>query len=250
MLLLKNVFQRTQEPAKPDNPHFITGRDQVVDMLKDLQDESRVISLYFANEPGAGFASSLIKVTEGGVWLDRVNSEKGHSQLMEKKRFKALAKYQEVPVTFECTLTGICKEEGSVSYKITLPEKIYFPQKRATFRVKTRLFRLPIHVKAEGGIDSVPAVMVGRVEDISMTGIGFTLEPSITVRRNDVLRFCVLRLDEEKHINFDLEVRNVKTMGQGRMLRVGGRFVNLSRKTARQIRSEVLRLERLMSKDD
>ena len=82
-----------------------------------------------------------------------------------------------------------------------------------------------------------------------MGGIGFTLEPSIYVRKNDVLRFCVLRLGEDKHINFDLEVRNVKTLRDGRLLRVGGRFVNLSRKTAKLIRSEVIRLERMMKKD-
>ncbi len=249
MLLLKNIFHKSDTQSHPHNPHFITEREQIIEMLQAVQEDKIVISLYFADQPGKGYASSLTKVCEGGVLLDRVCNEAGHAQLLQKKRFKALAKYEEVSVTFDCILTGVCKENGSVQYKIVLPEKIYFPQKRTVFRVKTQLFKLPIHIKAEGGVDSVPEVVVGRVEDISMGGIGFTLEPSIYVRKNDVLRFCVLRLGEDKHINFDLEVRNVKSLADGRLLRVGGRFVNLSRKTAKLIRSEVIRLERMMKKD-
>ncbi len=225
------------------NPHFVHDPDEMLKLLRGLCHTSTVVSLYFPERPQQGYGSSLIEVGRGALLLDQVNHPKGHAQLLAEKSFRALSKYQGVTVTFDCRLLGLTESKDGLRYRVAFPERIYYPQLREFFRIQVQSLKLPLHIRGRDEVGHEETV-VGRVEDLGPNGIGFVLESDLFIRKLDVLRCCVLRIEEDRQLTFDVQVRNVRRWGQGPRIRVGGRFVNLSKKNAGLIRREITRLQR------
>jgi len=242
------LFRRTGKKdsnRKTKNPHFIYDRDQILGILEALRASSVGISLYFPDQPGEGYASSLVKVTPGTLLLDQVNHPEGHAQLLNRKVFRALSKYRGVKVTFECRLIGIVEDGNALRYQVAFPRRLYYPQMREFFRIKVDSLHLPIHIRGRNWHEGMETT-VGWVEDIGPNGIGFVVDLGLFVRKLDVLRYCVLKLDEDRMLTFDLQVRNVRKLANGYQQRIGGKFVNLSSKNAALIHKELARLQRLL----
>lgn len=231
--------------SAPDkqNPHFIHGPDEMLKILRDLCHASTVVSLYFPERPQQGYGSSLIEVGRGALLLDQVNHPEGHAQLLAEKSFRALSKYKGVTVTFDCRLLGLTESEDGLRYRVAFPERIYYPQLREFFRIQVQSLKLPLHIRGRDEAGNEETV-VGRVEDLGPNGIGFVLESDLFIRKLDVLRYCVLRIEEDRQLTFDVQVRNVRPWGRGGRIRVGARFVNLSKRNAGLIRREITRLQR------
>lgn len=224
------------------NPHFIHDPDEIRKILRGLSQASTVVSLYFPERPQQGYGSSLIEVGRGALLLDQVNHSEGHAQLLAEKSFRALSKYKGVTVTFDCRLLGLTESEDGLRYRVAFPERIYYPQLREFFRIQVRSLNLPLHIRSRGAGNE--ETVVGRVEDLGPNGIGFVLESDLFIRKLDVLRYCVLRIEDDRQLTFDVQVRNVRPWGSGGRIRVGGKFVNLSKKNAGLIRREITRLQR------
>ncbi len=204
---------------------------------------STVVSLYFPERPQQGYGSSLIAVGRGGVLLDQVNHPGGHARLVAEKSFRALSKYEGVAVTFDCRLLGLVEAKDGLRYRVAFPERIYYPQLREFFRIRVQALNLPLYIPWRDEMGEVET-LVGRLEDLGPNGVGFVLESDLFIRKLDVLRRCVLRIEDDRQLTFDVQVRNVRRWGHGPRIRVGGRFVGLSKRNAGLIRREITRLQR------
>lgn len=225
------------------NPHFIHDPNEILKILRGLCHASTVVSLYFPERPQQGYGSSLIEVGRGALLLDQVNHLEGHAQLLTEKSFRALSKYKGVTVTFDCRLLGLAESEGSFHYRVAFPERLYYPQLREFFRIRVQSLGLPLYIPSRDETGRAKTV-VGWVEDLGPNGVGFILESDLFIRKLDVLRYCVLKLGEGRQLTFDIQVRNVRAWSHGRRMRVGAKFVNLSKKNTALIRREIIQLQR------
>ncbi len=239
--------------GKPDrrteNPHFVYDEEEVRQMLKALQQDRAIVSLYFPDRPKDEYASSLFLVGQGMLLLDQVCHPEGHDAILSRRKFRAMSKYQGVTITFDCRLTGLQEDDGMVRYRVGFPDRVFYPQLRESFRIKIQELRIPIHIRGHGHNGEAETV-VGWVDDIGPNGIGFILESNLFIRKLDVLRYCVMRVGEDRHLTFDLQVRNVRALVKGRRYRIGGRFINLSGRNAALIRREVTAFQRLLCREE
>lgn len=218
-------------------------------MLKSLQQESAIVSLYFPDCPGSEYASSIFEVGQGTLLLDQVGDSGGHKAILARSKFRAMSKYRGVTVTFDCRLAGLQEDGDEVRYRVAFPDRVFYPQLRESFRVKIHELQIPIHIRGHGHNGEAETV-VGWVDDIGLNGVGFILESNLFIRKLDLLRYCVIRLGEDRNLTFDLEVRNVRAIVKGRRYRIGSQFVNLSSRNAALIRREVTRFQRLLRQQE
>ncbi|BCX82914.1 flagellar brake protein [Methylomarinovum caldicuralii] len=218
-------------------------------MLKSLQQNETVISLYFPDRPDKEYASSVFEVGRGTLLLDQVSDSEGHEALLARRKFRAMSKYKGVTVTFDCHLAGLQEDGDGVRYQVAFPERVFYPQLRETFRLKIHDLQIPIHIRGHSP-DGAGETVAGQVDDIGYNGVGFILESNLFIRKLDVLRYCVIRLGEDRNLTFDLRVCNVRAIVKGRRYRIGGKFVNLSGRNAALIRREVTRFQRLLRQQE
>ncbi|BCX87686.1 flagellar brake protein ycgR [Methylomarinovum tepidoasis] len=177
--------------------------------------------------------------------LDQVSHPEGHEVILSRREFRAMSKYKGVTITFDCRLVGVQEDGDEVHYRIAFPDRVFYPQLREFFRIKIHELRIPIHIRGHGH-NTEAETAVGWIDDIGPNGVGFILEANLFIRKLDLLRYCVIRVGEDRHLTFDLQVRNVRAIVKGWRYRIGGKFVNLSSRNAALIRREVTHFQRLL----
>ena len=248
MGLLKKLLpgSRRVGSSRHENPFFLYDQDSIHKVLTEISGISKVISIYFPDESGGGYATSLSRMSSNELYFDQVGCEDVHDRLLEKKTFRALSKYRGVPVTFDCKLLGLVRRGDKIWYKVSYPERLYYPQKREAFRVPVAGLKLAMQVRAKPDLNLEFRTIEGTIEDIGLNGISFVIDPVMHVRKFDILRGCSFETSEGETVDFNLEARSVRPISDGAKLRIGGRYVGLSSRNSRRIQKELLILQRMV----
>ncbi len=248
MSLLKKILPGSRRTISlcHDNPFFLYDSDKIRKVLYEISGISNVISLYFPDEPGVDYATSLTRLGGQELLFDRVGSEEGHTRLMEEKSFRALSKYRGVPITFDCALFGLVYRGEKAWYKASFPERLYYPQKREVFRVPVADLQLPIRIKSKPGLNLETKVIEGMIDDIGLHGLSFNIDPVMHFRKFDIVRGCSYETTSGETVDFNLEVRAVRSVRGGAKVRVGGRYVGLTSRNHRHIQRDLLILQRMV----
>lgn len=184
-----------------------------------------------------------VSESEGYLLLDELTPRRGHQQLLEQGRLHLLGHLNGVELSFATELIETDEKEGIAIYKTTLPEKLFYLQRRMDHRVATSGQRIPFRARRGRELE---VLIEGYLLDLSQSGIGVILNEDQFLRKGETLANCSIRLpgEEDQPADFAMEIRFYSQGQQSRRGRLGGRFKGLDRETQRRIRQFLNKLER------
>jgi len=218
---LKNLLSSEQEASepKPRNPNFITQPSRIKHALQQLMEAHVHLAIILDDQ--SEHTSRLIGVTTNGLLLDQLNSRLAHNKMLPSSHIHIEAKHNAIPFNFTSSIQKPAQNGG---YLITLPEKIYHPQKRAFFRIP--LDYIEKH-KFTAALKYSENTLSGYLFDISHGGLCVAINSNSYVKKGDILSPASLLLKGGQAISVDLTVCSVKKTPQDGLTRLGCEFLNI-----------------------
>ena len=230
-------------PAKNDQPALerVTYHPRIVSLLQQVY-ESRTVVTVHLKDSGQRYNSAILEIDPDNntLLLDELNPRSGHQQLLKTKQINVSARLAGVSIYFKSTVNTIEEENGIALYRIPIPERVLYEQKRGAFRVRISAgIIINTTLKGEG------QMFEGTITDISSTGIGALIEANEDDIKTHTKFECRL-IPEEGHepLSCELEVRFAKLDEKTKQMRVGGQFVNATPQLRNQMERFVMALQR------
>lgn len=235
---LKNLFnsEETESSAAEDeNPNFITRPRRIKTLLFLLMEDHTQVTLQLSEDQV--YSSAIREVTEDGILLDEINSSEGHRLMVSDFPVKVRAKHQAVHLIFESKVKEILKD----GYLVSLPDRIYYPQRRSYYRVPLNSVA-SFGFRASGPYADQP--ISGRIEDMSYGGVCLLLNNDTYFKKGDLLSPASLVLNDGDVVNCDLVVCTIKRSPGTGMMRLGCEFSDLDANARRAINQFIVYCER------
>lgn len=222
----------------------ITARAVIIGFLTRIHDSRSLVTVTI---PGARtqYLSTILDVNtkQGYLLLDELKREDGHKQLMRHGKFHARASVKGIEINFVSVIDTVGSTSGIGFYKIPIPQVLYYHQRRAFYRAHVSIaLSVPVSLTralSDGDVS-------GLLRDISVGGIGARIEPrrSGAVTKGELMPTCAITLPGGASIYSALEVRYIDHGSRQKVLRLGGRFIDLNRQQQKIIERFVVELDR------
>jgi c-di-GMP-binding flagellar brake protein YcgR len=112
-------------------------------------------------------------------------------------------------------------ENGIALYKASLPDEVYYPQRRKSTRITLHsTINIPFQATMAGGA----TLFHGRLTNLSLGGLAFFIPFSEALTLGDELRDCKITLPDGEDIQFMFSVRYVKSLPRENKTVIGGCF--------------------------
>jgi c-di-GMP-binding flagellar brake protein YcgR len=214
--------------ADEDSPAYIAL------LLRRLLDQRCLLTVTVGNDPET-YTSAVLEVVrdEGYLVLDELSPQGGHERVLDTRRLNVRARLDGIDIRFAARVTQIGDQDGLPFYKLPLPTRIDYPQRRQSYRVPVPMNRgLPVTVLLPEGRE-----LSGELRDISPDGLCARIKLGSPDPRGDrgAVAICRLKVDATRELVTDIEVCHVDAPLRGRVPRLGARFVMLRPDQARRI---------------
>ncbi|HIG78506.1 MAG TPA: hypothetical protein EYQ47_00520 [Cycloclasticus sp.] len=223
-----------------DNLNFILRSSRIKHMLQILVESHVQISILL--EEGSEHTSRILDISKNDMMLDQLNSRQAHNKMIKGTSIRVQAKHNSVPFNFTASVIGSANDG---SYLISIPKKVYHPQKRAFFRVP--LANIEKH-KFNGAIQYSENRVSGYVYDVSIGGICIAVYSNTYIRKGALLSPASMTLNGGDDIHTDFTVRCVKKSPQEGFIRVGCEFLNIEPAEKRSIHKFIAQYQRERAK--
>ena len=237
---LKELFTQPEQKSSPlnENPNFVTRSNRIMHMLEALIDDTTQIIVAMPDENE--FPSKILMLKKEGIIIDQFKSLKGHKNIEIGTKIEVRAKQNAVNLKFKSVV--IKKKENKFSgYFIQFPERVYYPQKRASFRVPLEHLR---NITFRTTLESSENTITGHVLDISTTGIGIGVRTEAYLKKGSILAPFSLSLGDSESIICEAVVTSVNTPARSAYLRVGCQFRSLDSESKKIINKFIIEAER------
>ena len=246
---IKDFFKKKEAPSSSDtydpkhatNPNFLTDPDQIISLLKDIEQASPLCNIHIEGITEE-FGSSILDVQFDNkqIILDELFPKYGNNLITDKK-IKLSTIHNGIRLTLMLSDITSGSSRGIVYYKSAIPNRIYYPQRRTTPRIQLSA----LNIQFSGVSDRTKSSVGGHIFDLSRRGIGIAIPNNrARIQLSDAIKNCRITLDDHS-INFDLTIRFVKTTNQKTgKTQIGGYFDNLTSKSQNKLEHFVATLER------
>ncbi len=227
--------------ANNDQPALerVTNKPRILSLLQQVYDSRTVITVHLKDDNNR-YSSAILAIDEesNSILLDELNPPQGHMRLVKTKHLNISARLAGVNIFFKAVLGNIEVENGISLYRIPLPERILYEQKRGAFRVRIGAgIVIPVLLK------NPESSLEGTLTDVSSTGIGALVEANDLTR--DSKFDCLIKLaDGDETIEGEINIRYARLDEQSKMFRIGGQFVDLTPPKRVQMERFVMGLQR------
>ena len=234
---------RRRASSRGRDPSEVTLPTQIAHVLQRLTRHHTLITVRLP-ECENSFSSTILAFERatGMLAIDELNPEEGHALLLTRKALRISARLKGIAVDFETTLQEVSQEDGIAIYKVAVPSMLHYHQRRAHFRAVIGVaHEVPIILGTSQGL-----VIEGRVHDISPGGIGalFPQQTPDVLQCGERVDHCVIRLPRNQTVHSALEVCFVDPSEAPAQLRIGGRFIDMTRGNEHLIARFIADLER------
>lgn len=230
------------DPELKSNPNFLTDPYKIKSLLKEIEAASPLCTIIIESTDEQ-FSSSIldIQVENNQIILDELLPAHGNKLLLTENKLKLSTIYNGIRLAFNLSNITPGSSRGIAYYKTTIPDRIYYPQRRGSPRIQIT----SLSILFSGISARTKATVGGSIFDLSREGIGINAPNNIArLQRGDVLKNCRISIDNQT-IDFDLSIRFVKTSNQGAgKTLVGGYFENLPSKNRNKLERFIATLER------
>ncbi|MBQ0724270.1 MAG: flagellar brake protein [Cycloclasticus sp.] len=242
---LKSILstERKKHDVYDENPNFITRPNRIHYMLRKLVASNVHISVVLNDQ--SEYTSRISDVLNDSFLLDPFNDKDGHNKITTNSIVHINAKQQAVHFKFN---TVILKPNAAfgAGYIAALPEKIYYPQKRA-------FFRLPLDAIGKYSVNAAIQFseneVTGYLYDIGYGGACIAVQSTSYVKKGDILSPSSLRLKNGLTVHVDLTVCSVKRNPREGFTRLGCEFLNLEAESKRHVHKFITECERERAKN-
>jgi len=226
----------------------VTDTTRIAKLLMQLHADRSLLTVGLSGI-GQLYTSSLLDIgpQQEYLTLDELNPHAGHAQLLNAKKAWISARLRGVEVDFTTELLEVGGQTKIAYYRMTLPRLLHYRQRRAYYRVQV------------GTGHSIPVLMKrahetlgGELWDISVGGMSVRLPHSGAaphpIQQGEILDSCRINLDPITEIASKLEVRFVSYDEGLGALRIGGRFVDLTKSHQHTLERFVASVDRTLRK--
>jgi len=228
--------EEKEEIAHDVNPNFIVRPSRIKHMLQILMESHVQISVLLDGQPD--YTSRVLSVSEKDITLDQLNTRAAHHKMTPGSVIQINAKHHSVPFNFKTTITGISRDGG---YLVSMPDKIYHPQKRAFFRVPLENIE---KYKFTGAIQFSENIVSGYLYDVSFGGACIAVYSNSYIKKGAILTPASMTLKDGSIIHADLTVCSVKKSPQEGFTRIGCEYLDLPATEKRNIHKFITTCER------
>lgn len=228
---------QTGQPARIES---IDDPIQIIALCQRIVSERLFVTVTLADSTERYDSTILGVDTENGVfYLDSLYPESGNELLRRQRWLRLRANFDKTGLTFTSQVEGEGEKAGIRYFRVRLPERVDYAQRRANFRVSV------------GSSPEIPVVLhdsrgslQGRLHDISVSGLSVRLSRADAdrVEPGQMIESCVVEVPDESPIVAAVEIRDVRTE-QNRII-VGGRFIQVDRLAEQRIERFVAETER------
>jgi flagellar brake protein len=202
----------------------VTDPVQIAALLKKVKDSRTLIQITL---PGGSteYNSALLDIhpEQGYLLLDELTPVEGHRLLATQSKLTASIRLRGVDVRFTGTVQEIGGQAGIAFYRVGFPQRLFYRQRRSNYRVKLGMgLLIPFNIARTDGLPCE-----GRLDDISLGGIGAELKQYTPFDRGDLVPACAIQLPGGDKIDCEIEVRYISKDDQHKKFHLGARFVNL-----------------------
>jgi c-di-GMP-binding flagellar brake protein YcgR len=242
----KNHLQFAKEAHEqelPDNPNFITDPEHIVFILNKIKSTGLPCHLN-VNNKAPQYLTSLLKVqpNEDYMILDEISSASGKHIPTTGNNIKLSVLYNGINLSFTLNSLELVSPHHNAYYKTVLPKRIYYPQRRTSRRISC----LSGDIRFQGVSMESLNPLVGKVNNISLTGIGVNLHnTTLPIGRGNKLSDCHILLPDGFDFKFDLSIRFAKPQSHNnKTTRIGGHFEKISPDIQKKLERCIATLER------
>lgn len=221
---------------------YVTESARQCALLKRLKD---VRALLTVRVPGSDetFVSTVLGVdaSHGEFVLDELSPTAGHALLVKSGRAQVQGLLGGVSLRFNLKLGSVGEHRGIAFYRLPLPTRMEYRQRRADFRVRVGFAQQsPVVLK-----DEENELATGRLRDLSVGGLGASFPIGAAMSAGDTFN-CSIDLPDGGTMGCSIQVCHVETDQEHGELKVGARFVHLEPNQRRLLQRCVTALEREM----
>ena len=249
MTARSSVDDLTEFSRRAAGLEHITAPEQIVALLKRVKEYNPLVTVTL---PGSTqhFSSAILDIhpSESCLVLDELTSSDGHSLLLQADKVYIHAKLKGVELSFATRPGTLGHQAGIAYYRLPLPEKLIYRQRRSAYRVPLGGSVTVTVTLAKGD----QGMLEGQLLDISLGGIGvqFLLafgahtRLALGLTAGDVIPYCAIAFPDDVRVSSRLEIRNIRHDLDRQVIRVGGRLLDLDREQRRIIESFVTMMDR------
>jgi c-di-GMP-binding flagellar brake protein YcgR len=233
----------TKSPAFSDKPlpdsELITDPVRVARLLDRLAKHHSLLTVVMPGHAEA-FTSSVVDVVEPHVLLDELLPNSGHQLLLAQKRLQVTGKLEGIDIRFISELDTFDEQDGMVTYRVKLPARLEYRQRRSDFRAHIPI-SLAIRVVM---VDDRENIFEGELYDLSRGGAGIILPFDEAVLVPENWYYCAIELPGASWLFCDVEPRHWKPLHAPGKHLAGARFADLTPMQARLVGRCISELER------
>lgn len=235
---LKNLFasdDADEVNPQEENPNFITRPRRIRSLLFLLMEDRTQVTIHLDDEHE--YPSTIREISEDGLRFDEFSDRAGHKMMVVGQLIKVKAKHQAVHLIFESEVT----EQLHDGYLASLPNRVYYPQRRSYYRV-------PLNSVTSYGFRAAHPYsnkpLSGRIEDMSYGGVCLVINDDSYFKKGDLLSPTSLVLTDDEVVNCNLVVCTIKKSTVTGLTRLGCEFLNLDANARRNINQFIVSCER------
>ena len=236
------------QPPAPQQSHDyrsegenVTDPMQIAALLKKVKDSRTLIQVTLPGQD-TEYNSALLDIhpEQGYLLLDELTPAEGHQSITTQSKLTATIRLRGVDMRFTGTVQEIGGQAGIAFYRVAFPQSLYYRQRRSFYRVKLGMgLLIPFNIARADG-----KPYEGRLDDISLGGIGAELKQLTPFNQGDLLPACAIQLPNGEKIECEIEVRYISKDEQHKRFHLGACFVNLDRTRKHTLQRFVAEAER------
>jgi c-di-GMP-binding flagellar brake protein YcgR len=242
MLFSKQEKLSGSDPANSiNNTDLVTSRQQIIQILTKVIRDHRQLEARIKGVPGSYNTTILgINPKTGILAIDAFRVTTAHETLLRTKKIHLFSRKDGVELECDLNLISFRHNTSKSYYQMSVPDTLIYVQRRNDHRVQLAgrsLFRGHFELEKNKPI-------TGYAADISLHGLGVVLKIPNEITQGDKIFSCMLQLEDESPLYFDLTVCFVQKIPQRGSTRIGCQFDKLDRKDKNRIAKIIRTLER------
>lgn len=238
--------QPEQTPAQAQQIQNVDDPIHIMALIQRMVNERLFVTVALSDGEEHYNSTVLRLEQEDGVFLlDELYPENGNAVLLEQGWLRLSARFDHASITFTAQIRGTGEEAGIRFFRVELPARVDYAQRRSRFRVPVdSLQDVPVMLETASGESTL-----GSLHDISANGLSIVIaaEGSPRLEVGDPIPYCVVRLPGEAPVVGEAEIRDVRSDEGGHAI-VGARFVAIERQVQQRIERFVADAERELLK--
>jgi len=226
-----------------ETEQIVSYKPYMASLLHRLQNARALVSIQIGNKK-EDYNSLVIGVDAGEecFYLDEISPEQVHRAIHKGAQFKLIGRIQGVYIEFVTRLLKIEDSNSIAMYRLALPEKLIYRQRRRHYRA---------HVNTEQDIaisftTNFQQKIHGEIVDISASGICTRMDYSDSrqLEAKQAIHDATIRLPGRNYLHFDLEVCNIRYFPDKGYSLIGSKFVDIPPKQQMHVDRIVAMLDR------